>query len=39
MYEAFELLGLKTGATSQEVRLAYRRLVKTCHPDQFQEGE
>lgn len=39
MYEAFELLGLKTGATSQEVRLAYRRMVKTCHPDQFQEGE
>ena len=41
MYDsrAFEMLGLKGGATAQDVRAAYRRLVKTCHPDQFQDAE
>ncbi len=35
----FELLGLKPGADAQEVRAAYRRLVKKCHPDQFQDAQ
>ena len=35
----FELLGLRPGADAQEVRAAYRRLVKTCHPDQFQDPQ
>ena len=35
----FELLGLKPGADAQEVRAAYRRLVKACHPDQFQDPQ
>ena len=37
MYDpkAFEALGLKPDADEQQVRAAYRRLVKTCHPDQF----
>lgn len=35
--DPFEVLGLKPGADVQEVRAAYRRLVKACHPDQFQD--
>lgn len=35
----FEVLGLKPDADAQEVRAAYRRLVKLCHPDQFQEPQ
>ena len=35
----FELLGVKPGASAEEVRLAYRRMVKSCHPDQFQDAE
>ena len=31
----FALLGLDAGANSDQVRDAYRRLVKTCHPDRF----
>ena len=34
----FELLGVKPGATAEEVRTAYRRMVKSCHPDQFQDA-
>jgi tetratricopeptide (TPR) repeat protein len=33
----FEVLGVKPGADEQTVRAAYRRLVKSCHPDQFQD--
>jgi len=33
----FEVLGIKPGADEQTVRAAYRRLVKSCHPDQFQD--
>ncbi len=29
----YTTLGLSQGATSDEVRKAYRRLAKTCHPD------
>ncbi|HIU20086.1 MAG TPA: DnaJ domain-containing protein [Candidatus Limiplasma stercoravium] len=35
----FELLGLKPDADEQEVRAAYRRQVKACHPDQFLDAE
>ena len=35
----FEVLGLKAGATAEEVRAAYRALVKRCHPDQFQDAQ
>ena len=35
----FQVLGLKPDANAQEVRAAYRRMVKSCHPDQFQDGE
>ncbi|MBR4714523.1 MAG: DnaJ domain-containing protein [Paludibacteraceae bacterium] len=31
--EAFNLLGLKTDASLEEVKSAYRAQVKTCHPD------
>lgn len=35
--DPFRVLGLKVGASSDEVRAAYRRMVKSCHPDQFQD--
>lgn len=35
----FEVLGLTPGAEAAQVRAAYRRLVKACHPDQYQEPE
>lgn len=35
----FEILGVKPGASAEEVRAAYRRMVKSCHPDQFQDTE
>ena len=35
----FELLGVKPGASAEEVRSAYRQMVKSCHPDQFQDAE
>ncbi len=35
----FEVLGVKPGADEQTVRAAYRRLVKSCHPDQFQDAQ
>lgn len=31
----FAVLGLGPSATADDVRAAYRRLVKTCHPDRF----
>jgi curved DNA-binding protein CbpA len=31
--QALEILGLKAGATEQEVRAAYSRLMKCVHPD------
>jgi len=31
--EAYEVLGLKTGATAQDVRAAHRELMKGVHPD------
>ena len=35
----FEALGLKIGADADEIRAAYRALVKKCHPDQFLDLE
>ncbi|KAH7566273.1 hypothetical protein JRO89_XS08G0129400 [Xanthoceras sorbifolium] len=29
----YEVLGIAMGATSQEIKTAYRRLARTCHPD------
>ena len=31
----FEVLGLKSTADADEVRSAYRSLVRVCHPDRF----
>ena len=31
--QALEILGLKAGATEQEIRAAYTRLMKRVHPD------
>ena len=35
----FEVLGLNAGADADQVRDAYRRLVKTCHPDKFLDAD
>lgn len=29
----YEILGIPTGATIQEIKAAYRRLARVCHPD------
>lgn len=39
MSNPFEVLGLSPTADAEEVRAAYRRLVKQCHPDKFPDGE
>ena len=39
MNRPFELLGLEPTASANEVRAAYRRLVKQCHPDKFTDAE
>ncbi len=31
--EAYEVLGLSTGATEKEVKEAYHRLISNLHPD------
>ena len=36
---AFEILGISSQATQQQVHQAYRARAKACHPDQFPEGE
>ncbi len=35
----FEVLGLNAGANADDVRAAYRQLVKTCHPDKFLDAD
>ena len=37
MINPFEVLGLKGWATPDEIRAAYRTLVKQCHPDMVQD--
>ena len=34
----FEILGLREGATSQQVRTAFRALARRWHPDRFMAG-
>ncbi|GMN48696.1 hypothetical protein TIFTF001_017869 [Ficus carica] len=29
----YEVLGIPMGASGNEIKLAYRRLARTCHPD------
>lgn len=36
---AYEILGLKPGASQVEVKQAYRKLVKIWHPDRFVDNE
>ena len=33
------MLGLNAGANADDVRNAYRRMVKTCHPDKFLDAD
>ena len=33
------MLGLSAGADAEQIRTAYRALVKKCHPDQFLDHE
>ena len=35
----FQVLGLSVGADADQIRAAYRALVKKCHPDQFLDLE
>lgn len=37
MQTAFELLGVRPDADQQSIRSAYLKLVKSCHPDNFQD--
>ncbi len=39
MSTPFEVLGLRAWADPDEIRSAYRALVKTCHPDMIQDPE
>lgn len=32
-FDPFEILGVTRGATDQEIKKAYRKLSRTCHPD------
>lgn len=38
-YNPWEVLGLKPGVTSHDIRLRYHDLLKTCHPDMAPTGE
>lgn len=38
MNDPYSVLGLKKGATDEEVRHAYRQLARRWHPDRFPEG-
>ncbi len=39
IHDAYEILGLKLGASQIEVKQAYRKLVKIWHPDRFFEQQ
>jgi molecular chaperone DnaJ len=34
----YEVLGVKQGATDDEIKKAYRELVKKYHPDQYRDN-
>ena len=34
----YEVLGIKQGATQEEIKSAYRKLVKQYHPDQYNDN-
>lgn len=36
---ALSLLGLRPGATGEEIRAAYRRMVMAWHPDRYDDGD
>ena len=38
MMEPYSVLGLKQGATEEEVRQAYRQMARRWHPDRFPAG-
>ena len=38
MSNPYEVLGLKEGASDEEIKAAYRELVKKYHPDQYQNN-
>lgn len=38
MQNPYEVLGLKEGASIEEVKRAYRELVKKYHPDQYADN-
>jgi len=37
-YEAYKVLGIKEGADEEEIKRAYRELVKKYHPDQYRDN-
>jgi len=39
MSSPFEVLGIPPWSDPEEIRAAYRRLVKACHPDRVQDPE
>lgn len=38
MNNPYEVLGIKEGASQEEIKKAYRELVKKYHPDQYQDN-
>lgn len=38
MNNPYEVLGIKEGASEEEIKKAYRELVKKYHPDQYQDN-
>jgi len=38
MSDHYQTLGLRPNATHAQVKAAYRRLVKLCHPDTNPQG-